>query len=666
MVQSKSPRATLAFWLGSRSASAHADPGFLSRLGFRFEAIAELALRLYGPRLDDRDAFMLRIADLLAEAHASRPAELRSADAEREARIALGGSPWYLEPGLAVYMAYLDRFAGDFRGLKERLPHLERLGVRLLHLMPFFPAPEGNNDGGYAVSDYLGVHPGLGEVSDLVETAAELHRRGMYLAADFVLNHCSDEHPWALAAKRGDGRHRAFFHIFPDRSEPDRYERSMPEVFPETAPGNFTWVPEAGGWVMTVFHRFQWDLDWSNPEVFVEMLRAMLVLANRGIDLLRLDAVPYLWKRVGTECRNLDEAHDIVRLLKACADVAAPGLAFLAEAIVQPSEIVRYLDSGGRGECQLAYHASLMVLLWDALATGKTTVLSRSFGEETRLAPGTGWISYARCHDDIGLGYDEEKILRAGFTPRAHRRFLLDFYSGRYPGSFARGRLFMEDPRTGDARISGTCASLCGLEKAIEEGDEAAAALAVARICLLHGLAASLTGLPLVYSGDELGLTNDFSWQDDPALADDNRWMHRPRVGAEVLARASVEGTVESQVMSSIARFLRLRKDIPSFAPDAPFEVLHSPDERVVLCVRGSRTGGAVRPVLVAGNFSAEPLSVSFQALPSRIGSPARDLLDPDLSPRRPYAAPGDGHIELGPYGLAWIELLGDARLDDS
>ncbi|MBP7096208.1 MAG: hypothetical protein KBC36_08985 [Spirochaetia bacterium] len=660
MVQPSSPRALLARWLSSRGKTPRADPAFLARFGYRFDAIADLVLRLYAPRLDDPDAFVLRVADLLAGAHASRPAELRAGDAEREARVAEGREPWFLEPGLAAYMAYLDRFSGDFRGFRERLPHLERLGARIVHLMPFFPCPAGNNDGGYAVSDYLGVDPRLGTVADLVEAARELHRRGLYLAADLVLNHCSDEHPWALAAKRGERRYRDYFHVFPDRAAAERYGRAMPEVFPETAPGNFTWVPELDAWVMTVFHRFQWDLDWSNPEVFVEMLGILLELANRGIDILRLDAVPYLWKREGTDCRNLDEAHDIVRLLKACADVAAPGLAFLAEAIVQPSEIVRYLDSGGVEECQLAYHASLMVLLWDALATGKTAVLSRSFGEETRLAPGTGWLSYARCHDDIGLGYDEEKILRAGFTPRAHRRFLLDFYSGRYPGSFARGRLFMEDPRTGDARISGTCASLCGLEKALEEGDRAAVDLAVKRIMLLHGLAASLTGIPLVFSGDELGLVNDFSWLDDPALADDNRWMHRPRLDPEALARSEVADTVESRVMNGIARFLRLRKDIPAFAPDAPFEVLHAQDEHLVLCLRSPKEAAAKARILVAANFTAKSRAVRFQELPAGLGAPARDLLADEDAPS--VLEPGTGEIALGPYALAWIALAAPER----
>jgi len=662
MVQASSTRALITRWLGSRTEGSRLEPTFLARLGYRFEALAGLALRLYGPRLDDPDAFILRVADLLATAHASRPPELRAGDAARERRVAQSEGPWYLEPGLAAYMAYLDRFAGNFRGFRERIPHLERLGVRIVHLMPFFPCPAGNNDGGYAVSDYLGVDARLGTVAELAETARELHRRGMYLAADLVLNHCSDEHPWALAARRGERRYRDYFHVFSDGAAAERFGRAMPEVFPETAPGNFTFVPEMDAWVMTVFHRFQWDLDWSNPEVFIEMLGILLELANRGIDILRLDAVPYLWKREGTECRNLDEAHDIVRLLKACADVAAPGLAFLAEAIVQPSEIVRYLDSGSVEECQLAYHASLMVLLWDALATGKTAVLSHSFGEETRLAPGTGWISYARCHDDIGLGYDEEKILRAGFTPRAHRRFLLDFYSGRYPGSFARGRLFMEDPRSGDARISGTCASLCGLEKALEEGDEAAADLAVKRIVLLHGLAASLTGIPLVYSGDELGLPNDFSWLDDPALADDNRWMHRPRLDPEALARSEVEGTIESRILGGVARILRLRKDIPAFAPDAPFEILHPGDEHLVLCLRSPKAGAVGTRILVAANFTAGNRSLRLPQVLSGFGVPSRDLLAGGDAPSCLDFA--SGRIVLGPYALAWIELAGPGRTD--
>ena len=670
------PRELLALAAEGLGAEPGGDAVFFSRLGYRYEAITRLFSSLYGGSPGYAGLFG-RLEALLLAKYRERPARLKAIDLEREK-----GSPWYLEPGLAAYMVYLDRFAGDLKGLEGKLPYLEELGVGLVHLMPFFPSPEGNNDGGYAVSDYLGVDPRLGSSADLQEAADLLHERGMYLAADLVLNHSADDHPWALAAKAGDGRSRGFYYVYPDRELPDRFEAAMPEVFPETAPGNFTWSPELNAWVMTVFHRFQWDLNWSNPELFLEMLGVLLSLANRGIDLLRLDAVPYLWKRPGTSCQNLEEAHDIVRLLKACADVVAPGVAFLAEAIVQPSEIVKYLDAGGAEECQLAYHASLMALLWEALATRKTRVLSLSFGEETRLPPGTAWLSYARCHDDIGLGYDERAIERAGFTPHLHKRFLLDFYSGRFPGSFAAGRLFMENPETGDARISGSCASLCGLERALAlrgagaPGAEAEVELALSRIELLYALVSSLVGIPMLFSGDELAQRNDYSFEEDEELSEDNRWMHRHRLDWEAAARRSLPGSVEARIFGWIRTCLARRKGIAAFAQDAPFRVLESPSENLLLCLRGGEgaaDGGAAQGgaaassdeaasggmaaaggaetarILVVANFAPEPRELALPLAGFGAAGGCRDLLG------CPRARLEEGRLRLGPYGVAWI-----------
>jgi amylosucrase len=575
---------------------------------------------------------------------------------------------------MAAYMLYIDRFARDFRGLERRLPWLEELGIRLVHLMPFTPSPEGNSDGGYAVSDYLGIDPRLGKEGDLERTASLLHGRGMYLAADLVLNHSSDDHPWALAARRGEEKYRNYYYIFSGRTLPDLYEAAMPEVFPASAPGNFTRVPELdaalGGeaWAMTVFHDFQWDLNWSNPEVFLEMLAVVIGMGNRGVDLIRLDAVPYLWKRPGTICQNLEEAHGIVRLLKTAAGVVAPRLHFLAEAIVQPSEIVRYLDSGGHGglerreECQLAYHASLMALLWEALATRKTTLLRLSFGRETRLAPGTAWLSYARCHDDIGLGFDDDLIREAGYDPTLHRRFLVDWYTGRFPGSMASGRPFMENPATGDARISGTCASLCGLERALAQGDTMEVELALRRIELLHALIASLVGIPMIFSGDELATTNDYAWEEQPHLAEDNRWMHRPSLDwrlALAAQRAAAGPPMaggrptdghdghEGRIYRWIAKCLALRRTIAAFAPDAPFEVLPTPQE--ILAVRRGPAAEGGSGALVVANFTGEERTAGLRPLLAGIGGPVVDALHEKQVPGP------EQDLILPAYGVAWL-----------
>jgi len=625
------------------------DATFFSRLGFRYGTIVETFRRLYGS-VPEVEGYLERLALILLECYRDRPDRLKDSDSRREKAQAQGRA-WFLEPGLTAYMAYADRFAGNLEGFRRRLPWLKELGIDIVHLMPFFRSHEGNNDGGYAVSDYLGIDPRFGDRDSLVGLADELHEKGMFLAADLVLNHSSDDHAWALAAKAGEGKYRSYYYVYPDREMPDRFESAMPQVFPETAPGNFTFVPELDAWVMTVFHDFQWDLNWSNPEVFLEMLRILLGLANMGVDLLRLDAVPYLWKKPGTSCQNLEEAHVIVRLLKACADIVAPGVAFLAEAIVQPSEIVRYLDSGGLAgearveECQLAYHASLMALLWEALATRKVGLLSATFGSETRLPPGTAWLSYARCHDDIGLGYDEAKIREVGFTPGPHRRFLLDFYSGRFPGSFARGRLFMENPVTGDARISGTCASLCGLESAVD-GEETE--LALRRIELLYGLVSSLVGIPMVFSGDELASLNDYGYQSEAEHAEDNRWMHRPRMDWEAAERKAAEGTREARIFHSIRHFFSLRRGIPALAQDAGFRVLASGSENVLLVQRCPRSEDE-RRVAVAANFSPEERAFPLAALGPGFGQSPLDLLS-----GRAVTTFG-GMAILPAYGLSWL-----------
>jgi len=620
---------------------------FLGRLGGAWAGIRRGFLDLYGGKAG-APALLGRLAQLLAAQYRGRSPALKARDAAD-----LRGRPWYLEPGLAAYMLYLDRFAGDFAGLARRIDWLEALGIGLVHLMPFMKSPPGNNDGGYAVSDYLEVDPRYGSRQDLERTAALLHSKGRRLAADLVLNHTADDHPWARAARAGYQKYRNYYYIFPDRESPDRYEAAMPEVFPAAAPGNFTFVPELGSWVMTVFHDFQWDLDWSNPEVFLEMLEVVLEMANSGVDLLRLDAVPYLWKRPGTSCQNLPEAHAIVRLLKAAAGTVAPALAFLAEAIVQPSEIVKYLDSadgagGVREECQLAYHASLMALLWEALATKSARLLALSFGRETRLAPGTAWLSYARCHDDIGLGFDEGLIRELGFDPALHRRFLVEWYTGRFPGSLARGRPFMEDPVTGEARISGTCASLCGLETALEAGDAAETELALRRIELLHALVSSLTGIPMIYSGDELATTNDYSWEESEHRAGDNRWMHRPGLDWARAEEALATGSrgpgqpllPHQRVFSWIRTCLAIRKGLPVLAQDSPFEVL--PTEGALLAVRR----GSSEWVLVVANLG--PGEVGYLPPPSRGDAELRDLL------RGGVLHEGET-LRLGAYEVVWL-----------
>ena len=445
---------------------------FLARLEQVHLDVVEPLDALYGTRTDTAE-LVRGLVGVALDAAAVRPWPLRVLDRRREVDPA-----WFQRAGMVGYACYADRFGGTLAGVRERLDYLTELGVTYLHLMPLLATRTGPSDGGYAVVDYDAVDPRLGTMGDLEALAADLRDRGIALCVDLVLNHTAREHRWARLAAAGDPEHRDFYLVFPDRTLPDAYERTLPEVFPDTAPGSFTRVPELGGWVWTTFHDYQWDLDYTNPAVFTAMLRTMLDLANHGVDVLRLDAVPFLWKRMGTDCQNQPEAHLLVQAYRGLTRLAAPGVLFKAEAIVAPDMLVQYLGAHDRyrPECDLAYHNQLMVLLWSSLATRDARLAARALSRLRPAPATTGWVTYLRCHDDIGWAVADSDAAAVGWNGFDHRRFLADFYAGRYPGSFARGAVFQENEATGDARTSGMAAALCGIAQ--PAGDAAGTRLA--------------------------------------------------------------------------------------------------------------------------------------------------------------------------------------------
>jgi amylosucrase len=550
---------------------AEAD-AFLTRAALCLPDVRAALTELYGGRAPDVLAHGLRTA---LRAAADRPAPLRRLDRRRE--IDPG---WFQSPRMQGYVCYVDRFCGTLDRLPDRLDHLEELGTTYLHLMPLLRPRDGENDGGYAVADHRAVDPRLGTMADLEAVAAALHGRGMSLCIDLVVNHTAREHAWARGWLAGDPAYAGFYTAFPDRELPDAYDATTPEVFPDRAPGSFSWVPEAlggaGGWVRTTFWPYQWDLDYTNPQVTLAMLGEITWLANRGVDVFRMDAVPFLWKRLGTASQNEPEAHLLLQVLHALTRLAAPGVVFKAEAIVAPDDLVRYLGAHERErpECELAYHNQLMVLLWSCLATGDVALARQSLQRMRPIPPSTTWCTYVRGHDDIGWAVTDEDAAAVGLDGFAHRRFLNDFYSGRFPGSFARGALFQENAATGDARISGTTASLCGIEDALERGDEAALEAGIRRLVLLHSVAYGFGGIPLLFSGDELAQRNDTGYLADPALAPDNRWMHRPPLDRAAAARTADPGSVEGRVWTALRRLGESRRSLPALSGDVAPEVL--------------------------------------------------------------------------------------------
>lgn len=611
----------------------------------RYLPDAEEALGALYADEHDVEGLLDELLDVVVSGAAARSDELRALDRRREI-----APDWFQSERMIAYVLYVDRFAGTLAGLREHIDYLQELGVTYLHLMPLLRPRPGPNDGGYAVADHREVDPRLGSIDDLEDLAGELRRRGVSLCVDLVVNHTAPEHEWARRAIAGDQRYRRFYLLFPDRTLPDAYERTLREVFPEWAPGSFTWIPELDAWAWTTFRDYQWDLNYRNPDVFAAMLETMVFLANRGVEILRLDAVPFMWKQLGTDCENRPEAHLLLEAFRALVRIAAPATIFKAEAIVAPVELTKYLGAHGellRPECQIAYNNQLMVLLWSALAERKAPLATHALRRLKPSPSGTAWATYVRGHDDIGWAVADEDAAAVGLGGFAHRGFLNEFYAGRFPGSFARGVLFQENPATGDARISGTAASLAGVEDALALGDKWLLELAVRRVLLLYGIVFSYGGVPLVYMGDELALRNDWSFLDDPATADDNRWVHRPHMDWEAAARRHDPATLEGRVFAGMRRLVDARRSLPVLHADSAVVPLATDDEGVFAYSRADLRG---RRFLGLANFADTPRSIDARILEqARLGRP-RDVLSDDggIDLR-------DGRVYLPALGLAWL-----------
>jgi amylosucrase len=584
---------------------------FYTRLGANFYAIHSLFHALYGAREDFREK-SIKLVEVMAARYIERSAELEAQDMERE-----HNHNWFLSQDWVAVALYADGFAGSLDGVCSRVSYLQELGVNMLHIMPMLLCPEKASDGGYAISDFRRIDPRVGTLEELRQLAGSMRKRGMLLTLDVVVNHTSDEHEWARRARAGEKRYQDYYYIFPNRDIPDMFEETMPEIFPETSPGNFTWDEEMQQWVMTVFNSFQWDLNYSNPDVFIEMLDVLLFWANQGADILRLDAVAFLWKKIGTTSQNEREAHLILQLMKDCCQVTAPGVLFIAEAIVAPLEIIKYFgeDAVIAKECEIAYNATFMALLWDAMATRNARLLNLGIRSLPNKLDRATWLNYVRCHDDIGLGFDDRDIIAAGYEPFAHRRFLVDYFTGRYQGSEARGQPFGRNEKTGDARISGSLASLVGLESALEEADDKAISRAIQRILLLHGMILSFGGIPLLYYGDEIGTLSDYSYLEDPNKAGDSRWMNRPRIDWEKAALRHQHGSVEQRIFDGLKRMIAVRKGVPAFADFNNRELIDLENPHLFAFLRTHPEQHVASSVLVVANFDANPQYLELGSL---------------------------------------------------
>lgn len=626
-----------SFWK-TTTASTEEIEQFQIRLTRHWPQLFALLLDLYGDLYD----FFYHLEQVLLTAAASwteRSDELRTLDHHR-----INQPDWFQSQQVVGAALYVDLFSENLGQLRNHIAYFERLGLTYLHLMPLFAVRPGDNDGGYAISNYRSVDPRLGTIDELRGLADDLRAAGICLVLDFVLNHTADDHEWAIRAQSGDREYQQFYYMFPDRTLPDQYEKNLREIFPAVRRGNFIWHDGMQQWIWTTFNNFQWDLNYRNPAVFNAMAGEMLFIANTGVDVLRLDAVAFIWKQMGTGCENLPEAHKLVQALNSLARIAAPSLVFKSEAIVHPDEVVKYISPE---ECQISYNPTLMALLWESLATRETKLLTRSLQHRHELPAGTTWTNYLRCHDDIGWTFDDADAAAVGINGYDHRQFLNQFYTGQYPGSFARGIPFQHNVTTGDMRISGTMASLAGLEQAIEAEDETKKQLAIDRILLLHGVTLSIGGIPLMYMGEEWGVLNDYHFVKDPAKAGDTRWVHRPKMKWEFLEELNDDGSIRKQIFTSLQMMIGLRKKLPALA-GLQMELMPTQNTHVLGYTRiheGSR-------LIVLANFSDQPQTIAGNLLrTAAMGRFFHDhLMDESIT--------SSDSVVLDSYQIRWLERV--------
>lgn len=532
---------------------------FAQRMEKHQDELRWLYMELYG-----NDAMYAELCEQMHEYYLKRSTELKKRDIKKEKN-----PDWFKEKEMLGMMLYIDNFAGNLKGVEKKLAYLKECNVNCLHLMPFLDTPKGKSDGGYAVADFRKVRPDLGTMKDLARLTEKCHENGMNVCMDFVMNHTSEEHEWAKRARAGEGEYMSRYLFYDNGDIPARYEETVPQVFPTTAPGNFTWLPEIGHYVLTTFYPYQWDLNYRNPRVFNEMMYNFLFLANQGMDIIRIDAVPYIWKELGTSCRNLKEVHTIVRMMRMIAEIVCPSVILLGEVVMEPEKVVPYFGTVEKPECHMLYNVTTMATTWNSIATRDIRLLKKQMDIVSRLPKQYTFLNYLRCHDDIGWGLDFDTMKQWGMEEPSHKRYLNDYFTGKIAGSISRGELYNDDPVTQDARFCGTTASMCGIEAAGFEGNAEKMQTAIQEDLMLHAYMLTQSGIPMLYSGDELGQVNDYSYKDDAEKASDSRYLHRGAFLWELADKRKDLSTVQGQLFQMLNRLEQIRRQENVFSQEA-------------------------------------------------------------------------------------------------
>ncbi len=545
-----------------------------NRFQKHFDELRWLYMELY-----DNGSMFAELCDKMEVFYQERNKTLKAQDKKREAH-----PDWYKRNDMLGMMFYIDNFAGNMKGVQSKLDYIEQCNVNYIHLMPFLETPKGRSDGGYAVSDFRKVQRELGTMEDLADLTEACHKKGVNVCMDFVMNHTSEDHEWAKKARQGDGEYMSRYFFFDNSYIPSLYEQTVPQVFPTTAPGNFTWLAEEGKFVMTTFYPYQWDLNYKNPRVFNEMMYNFLYLANQGIDIIRIDAVPYIWKELNTSCRNLPQVHTIVRMMRMIGEIVCPGILLLGEVVMEPEKVVPYFGTVEKPECHMLYNVTTMATTWHTVATRDVRLLKKQLDIVNSLPKDYVFLNSLRCHDDIGWGLDYGTLMTEGIGERSHKKYLNDYFQGYAGDSNSRGELYNADPITGDARFCGTTASMCGVEKAGFEQDEKAMEKAVRMDITLHAYMFMQSGIPVLYGGDEIGQVNDYTYKEDPDKAADSRYIHRGAMNWKQVENISKPDTVEAKIFHGLERLEKIRKEEKVFMSTADTWTIETWDPSV-LCI---------------------------------------------------------------------------------
>lgn len=603
------------------------DIEFQIRMEKHQDELKWLYMELYG-----NDSMYAELCGQMYEYYRNRSAALKKRDREREQHPV-----WYRKKDMLGMMLYIDHFAGNLKGVQKKLDYIKESHASFIHLMPFLDTVKGKSDGGYAVADFRKVREDLGTVEDLAKLATKCHGMGINLCMDFVMNHTSEEHEWAVRARRGEGEYMSRYFFYDNPDIPNQFERTVPQVFPTTAPGNFTWIPEIGHYVMTTFYPYQWDLNYGNPRVFNEMMYNFLFFANQGMDIIRIDAVPYIWKELGTSCRNLKQVHTIVRMMRMIGEIVCPAVALLGEVVMEPEKVLPYFGTVEKPECHMLYNVTTMATTWHTLAVHDTRLLKKQLDIVNSLPKQYTFLNYLRCHDDIGWGLDYDTLKWWGMKEIPHKQYLNDYFTGKYPGSVSRGELYNDDPVTKDARFCGTTASMCGIESAGFEQDSAKMEKAIRKDLMLHAYMFMQAGIPMIYSGDEIGQVNDYTYKEDPDKCSDSRYIHRGAFKWELAENRNDKDTVEGQIFATLDYMEKLRAQEDILGPEAEVNTWETGDQEILCMIRRwhSRT--------LTGIFNFADRSKEFH-LPQE--GPQRELFSGEIIE--------DGVITLPEYGYAW------------